>query len=66
LSHTGEKSFTCDECGVAFARVHDLRRHARCLHSGDRPYKCTVAECRESYPRADALSRHLRIEHRQK
>ncbi|KAJ3100637.1 hypothetical protein HDU97_002030 [Phlyctochytrium planicorne] len=63
LSHSGEKNHVCGECGIAFARLHDLRRHARCRHSHERPYVCNVEGCGEAFPRADALTRHNRIEH---
>ncbi|KAJ1551834.1 hypothetical protein HK405_013758, partial [Cladochytrium tenue] len=63
LSHSGEKSHTCGFCPAAFARLHDLRRHVRCLHSRERPYPCPAPGCDEAYARADGLARHVRSEH---
>lgn len=54
------RPFVCSYCSRAFARKHDLERHAR-VHSGDRPYVCS--ECKRGFPRSDALRRHMRVEH---
>ncbi|KAJ3327955.1 PR domain zinc finger protein 13 [Blyttiomyces sp. JEL0837] len=63
LSHTGERNHVCEFCSTPFARVHDLRRHIRCLHSYEKPYVCSFDGCDEAFPRADALSRHMKVDH---
>ncbi|KAG8810052.1 hypothetical protein FRC19_004819 [Serendipita sp. 401] len=45
---------SCDECGLSFARGHDLKRH-RETHKNIRPYLC---DCGKSFTRKDALKRH--------
>ncbi|KAJ3212826.1 hypothetical protein HDU67_003599 [Dinochytrium kinnereticum] len=63
LAHSGQRSHACDECPLTFARLHDLRRHARCRHSKEKPYACVVEGCGEAFPRADALQRHIAMKH---
>ncbi|KAJ1541838.1 hypothetical protein HK405_010382, partial [Cladochytrium tenue] len=55
-----ERPFNCPECSMTFSRKHDLRRHTRSLHSGDRPHLCS--HCNQSFARSDALKRHLSSE----
>ncbi|KAI8838904.1 hypothetical protein BC829DRAFT_364814, partial [Chytridium lagenaria] len=63
LSHSGERNHVCVECDLKFARLHDLRRHARCRHSKEKPYRCGCVGCDEAFPRADALQRHMVMKH---
>ncbi|KAF9926667.1 hypothetical protein FBU30_003780 [Linnemannia zychae] len=63
-THAGVKPFLCtheDEknevCGWSFARRHDLERHVRSRHSGEKLYKCKT--CPIQCGRSDAFKRHL-------
>ncbi|CEL52528.1 DNA-binding protein creA OS=Aspergillus oryzae (strain ATCC 42149 / RIB 40) GN=creA PE=3 SV=1 [Rhizoctonia solani AG-1 IB] len=49
------KPHVCDQCGAAFSRAHDLKRHIE-THKGDRPHKCPT--CTKAFSRKDALQRH--------
>ncbi|KAF8608104.1 hypothetical protein BDV93DRAFT_602992 [Ceratobasidium sp. AG-I] len=49
------KPHVCDQCGAAFSRAHDLKRHVD-THKGDRPHKCPT--CTKAFSRKDALQRH--------
>ena len=47
--------FTCHQCLATFTTCNNLRRHAR-LHSGVKPFKCTV--CGMAFSRRDDLKSH--------
>ncbi|KAI8804509.1 hypothetical protein BJ742DRAFT_682076 [Cladochytrium replicatum] len=57
MVHSGLRPYSCEFCGAAFSRQHDLRRHVRSLHLEIRPHQCIY--CPLSFARSDALKRHL-------
>ncbi|KAI0366868.1 hypothetical protein BV20DRAFT_1124002 [Pilatotrama ljubarskyi] len=50
--------YTCNECGTAFARSHNLKVHVRSVHDKVRAHACGVAGCRLSFSRRHDLTRH--------
>ncbi|KAJ3088256.1 hypothetical protein HK102_009170 [Quaeritorhiza haematococci] len=61
LSHSDDRPYACPDCDVRFRRLPDLQRHVRSLHSqGAKPYPCPHG-CGKSFPRSDALRRHLAV-----
>lgn len=52
-THLSDRPFVCDECGKAFVRNHDLRRHKKCHTVAE-----NICPCGKLFPRADALKRH--------
>ena len=52
---------TCHLCDKAFTRVDTLENHMKCLHSNDRPFKCTFSGCLKRFPLQSALVHHLKV-----
>ena len=48
------RPYSCDICGFAFARNHDLTRHVR----GHEPAQFGCERCGKAYTRLDSLRRH--------
>ena len=58
LDISGEKAFTCKECGKKFKRKHILKSHEY-IHTGEKPYKCKC--CDKAFNRKSCLKRHEKI-----
>jgi len=55
---TGERPYTCDDCGRHFPRLDQMRDHKR-SHTGERPYKCTI--CSKTFGLNASMRRHMLI-----
>lgn len=64
--NSGAKLFSCTDCGRAFTRPADLKRHQTSVHNPvfqDCPVEACLRKDKNGFPRRDHLIEHLRSYH---
>ncbi|KAI0432967.1 hypothetical protein F5Y09DRAFT_300404 [Xylaria sp. FL1042] len=59
-THSVYKPFTCEVCKQGFSGQQALQQHER-IHTGQKPYKCTVEGCNMAFKQKSALTMHSRV-----
>lgn len=59
-THTGKKSYKCEECGVSFIQRTQLKNHMF-HHTGEDGHECP--HCEEQFDNKASMTRHISSQH---
>ena len=62
---SGKTCYTCEWRGCSrgqkpFSKRHKIQNHVR-IHTGERPFACTVPGCGKKFSRQDGLNTHIKV-----
>ncbi|XP_065220870.1 uncharacterized protein LOC135845923 [Planococcus citri] len=57
----GQVRFVCEQCGKVYSTRYGLSRHKNAVHDPEKVHICD--SCGKSFPRIDALKRHIIMKH---
>lgn len=60
--HNKLRPFKCAECGDAFGRIDTLRNH-EILHTGEKPHRCDIDDCKATFAQRAGLNNHMLKKH---
>ena len=60
IHNPNRRRVCCQICDRMFTREDTLQNHMRCLHSDERPYKCSEEGCYKAFASQSALIQHLK------
>lgn len=61
-THSEAKKLKCAYCSKSFSRPHEHAQHER-VHTGDKPYRCTVTGCGKQFTSYANWTKHLKAAH---
>uniref|UniRef100_A0A7S2ZU81 C2H2-type domain-containing protein n=1 Tax=Rhodosorus marinus TaxID=101924 RepID=A0A7S2ZU81_9RHOD len=61
ISSTRKRESTCETCGQAFTRAHNLKRHRLLVHQKRRDFVCEY--CQRTFTQNGHLKEHIKVNH---
>lgn len=62
-THTNERPFVCDICGIGFGTNTTLRMHLR-RHLNQKLFACPYGDCGQSFINGGLLNAHIQSRHK--
>lgn len=63
ITHSNQRQFPCNRCGVAFKRKHALTEHCQAVHCTEKSFQCST--CGQTFAVKRYLDAHCKLAHAQ-